>query len=1100
MLKKKLLAASLATALTLTAGVSNSGFQLILPNDGVQSPDSNPVVTAITPNALPAATGGSLVISGADLQDGADVSIGSSTYVSLLSGNDLFIDAGPEAAGLYDVVVTNPDGQFSVMSDALTFYDYVALTSITPNKGTLAGGETVSISGEGFSAGTSVSFDGVSASVTRIDDSNLEAVVPAHAAGLVEVTISSPYDSLITSNAYEFMPPATISSIAPSLGHIDGGDLVTITGENFAEATDVLVDGTSVAYTVNTDTSIDVTMPAHIAGLADVQVISPYGNATQIGGYEYIESLDVVGLSPSKDGPLGGKAITITGTSLQDSVVTIGGEVAPVVSNDGSTLVVTSPAIPTEGLVDVIVTGTYGSETLVESFRYAWPAKIASLTPSSGPVEGLAGVAVYGYRLRNGLKAYVDGVETTYTRVDNNNGFIDMPPHAVGTVTITLEDPNFGWNDVHTVGADQFEYGEVPVISDWSAGSGSTEGGQTLVLTGTGFTEESQVFFDEIEADSITFDSDTQLTVVIPAHEQGDALLTVTNQYGVSAHWTFQFFPPPEFTSITPGYVGVSGGETVTITGNYFRPNMNIKFNGVRYVNRTVNGDTEVVVEVPPGVEGPATVELYTYYGEHLESGVFEYIGAPTIDSLTGVNIKEFGTRLTTINGTGFTPDTTVMYGTVPAANIEYHSSTKLVTSAPPQPAGYVDLIVDNGYGSVTSTNALRYVDPPEVHSLSATTGGTAGGETITLTGDWMYNNNTVVTVDGIEVPWTYTNRLYGDIVMPAHAAGPVDITFTNVWGSETVPDAYTYVASPSITAIDPSGGTTNGGRISTITGSNFTPDTAVTIGGESASVTYNSATSLTVAAPAYGGGQGSVDVVVSNAYGSDTLADGYYYKVPPVMTSISPATGAEAGGDTVVITGSGFANTNWVKFDGVDAPSVSVNADKTELTVITPPGVAGPADVRITHWGDEVTYTNAFTYESPVQPLTASLTKLSNNGGNGAATLGDVSLRIDAAGGVEPYTYHWQEVGSTTLAISPMAVVSCGEGCTGYQQEDPTCSNGNWVSTDKSDVYVYLGSGSGTNCTESGSGGSGSFRLKVVDAVGTEVTTNSVTYSFVGW
>ncbi|ARJ06494.1 hypothetical protein B5808_15675 [Cnuibacter physcomitrellae] len=69
----------------------------------------------------------------------------------------------------------------------------LSLSAITPTSGSTAGGETVTITGAGFTTGTTVDFGGVPATVVAIDPTgtSLTATAPAHAAGDVTVTVTS---------------------------------------------------------------------------------------------------------------------------------------------------------------------------------------------------------------------------------------------------------------------------------------------------------------------------------------------------------------------------------------------------------------------------------------------------------------------------------------------------------------------------------------------------------------------------------------------------------------------------------------------------------------------------------------------------------------------------------------------------------------------------------------------------------------------------------------------------------------------------------------------------------------------------------------------
>lgn len=89
-----------------------------------------------------------------------------------------------------------------------------------------------------------------------------------------------------------------------------------------------------------------------------------------------------------------------------------------------------------------------------------------------------------------------------------------------------------------------------------------------------------------------------------------------------------------------------------------------------------------------------------------------------------------------------------------------------------------------------------------------------------------------------------------------------------------------------------------------------------------------------------------------------------------PVVTSISPTSGAQAGGTAVTITGSGFLSATSVQFG--HSSVVPTVIDDTTITVVTPVNVNGAVDVRVTDGvntspivrGDIFTYTGNWAYE----------------------------------------------------------------------------------------------------------------------------------------
>ena len=66
-----------------------------------------------------------------------------------------------------------------------------------------------------------------------------------------------------------------------------------------------------------------------------------------------------------------------------------------------------------------------------------------------------------------------------------------------------------------------------------------------------------------------------------------------------------------------------------------------------------------------------------------------------------------------------------------------------------------------------------------------------------------------------------------------------------------------------------------------------------------------------------------------------------------PQVTGISPTSGSSAGGDTIIITGSGFTGATGVSFDGTPASAFTVDSD-TQITAISPAGT-GTVDITVT-------------------------------------------------------------------------------------------------------------------------------------------------------
>jgi hypothetical protein len=159
-------------------------------------------------------------------------------------------------------------------------------------------------------------------------------------------------------------------------------------------------------------------------------------------------------------------------------------------------------------------------------------------------------------------------------------------------------------------------------------------------------------------------------------------------------------------------------------------------------------------------------------------------------------------------------------------------------------------------------------------------------------------------------------------------------VTVTTPGGTATGP-TFTYLHAPTIASINPVTGAA--GISVTIAGTNFdavAANNTVKFNGVAATVTSATATSIVVTSPA-GGNTGVVTVATS---AGTTTGPVFTYLIPPVISSINPASGS--AGTSVTITGTNFdivAANNTVEFNSVAATVTS--ATSTSLVVTAPAG-----------------------------------------------------------------------------------------------------------------------------------------------------------------
>jgi len=100
---------------------------------------------------------------------------------------------------------------------SFTVGQFLAVTGLVPDAGTVAGGTVVTISGAGFTGASSVKFGTTTAtSFTVVNDTTIAAVSPAHAAGAVDVTVTTPNGTTPTlaADQFTYTTPCTAVSIS----------------------------------------------------------------------------------------------------------------------------------------------------------------------------------------------------------------------------------------------------------------------------------------------------------------------------------------------------------------------------------------------------------------------------------------------------------------------------------------------------------------------------------------------------------------------------------------------------------------------------------------------------------------------------------------------------------------------------------------------------------------------------------------------------------------------------------------------------------------------------------------------------------------------
>ena len=209
--------------------------------------------------------------------------------------------------GIYDSSVALDNFRWSESDIPEPFIiETIGLKYLVPKRGSIEGGEQTTIYGTKFNSSCLAFFDGTAAlTTTFIDSETLEATVPAHEEGLIDVTVECTGTDAKLIGGYTYYDvdagelPPLITGVDPYEVSSIGGETVLVMGEDFVDGATAMIDGEAVDTVFVSDTELLITTLPHPEGLTSVSVTNPsglqdYAAASLLFYYEkaYVEPVD----------------------------------------------------------------------------------------------------------------------------------------------------------------------------------------------------------------------------------------------------------------------------------------------------------------------------------------------------------------------------------------------------------------------------------------------------------------------------------------------------------------------------------------------------------------------------------------------------------------------------------------------------------------------------------------------------------------------------------------------------------------------------------------------------------------------------------------
>lgn len=478
----------------------------------------------------------------------------------------------PVAGTTYSIAVDGFAGHTGNI--ALTLDGALSLTSFSPASGAV--GTVVTINGSGFSAGTSVAFNGTPATaVTVVSATQIKATVPSGAlTGTITLTNSGSSASSVT--AFKVTPK--ILNFSPSSGGT--GTVVTLNGTTFDGATAVKFGAVAASFSQVSSTQITATVPAN-AITGKIAVTTPAGTGSSATNFT-VTSPALTRFTPTT-GPAG-TVVTLTGALFTNpSVVRFNGIAATSVTYVSPTQL--TAVVPVDALTGPIsVTPTSGL-TATNSTIFKVLPTITGFSPAAGPVGTSVTINGSGF---NGATAVKLGSTSVSFSASPTQITFTVPSNGVtGKLSVTTPGGTATTSDNFVVFAR---------IASFSPSSAAV--GALVTINGANFTNPMTVKFNGVPSSSVTFVSSTKLTATVPA-EATTGLISVATAGGQTASSATSFKVLPTITSFSPSSGPV--GTSVVLTGTGFNGTTAVKFGTLSATNFVVNSSTQITVVVPVG-------------------------------------------------------------------------------------------------------------------------------------------------------------------------------------------------------------------------------------------------------------------------------------------------------------------------------------------------------------------------------------------------------------------------------------------------------------------------------------------------------------------
>ena len=729
-----------------------------------------PAISMVSPVEGAIGGGNVVTITGTNLTSAQSVTFGGTpgTGVTVDSaGTSLTVTTPAHAtAGVVDVAVITLGGA-AVKTGGFTYQlPAPTISSVSPAQGTTNGGDTVTLAGANLDAVTSVTFGGTAGTAITVNGAGtlLTVNTPAHPAGAVDVTVTTPGGTATAATQFTYLGEPTIASVSPKFISPKGGQAVTITGANLATIHTVKFDGTpgtNVGYDSATG-HLTVTAPAHQPGVVGISVFGPGGSVGGVDDVTYADPPTITSVSPSTGTTLGGTPVTIIGTELSTAKISVGGKDPVVTFKDFGEIDFVAPP-HTQGPVTITASGPGGDATLANAFTYVAPPTITSVTPLVDYFAGGTTVTLKGERLATTSSVKFGAKTAVITSKQDTQLTVTVPAQTPMSTDLKVDleiTSDYGTTTI----ADGFTYKQNrPSFYAVTPDNGTTSGNTEVVISGQGLGNATVRFGND--PGTVISSDETELHVITPPHvPAGQVSVTVSNPSGTATAQTAYTYTPAALVLGPPilpdAIVGEDYNEGFGLEGGYGTVSYSLKSGTLPDgLNLTVDGQLSGKPTASALGDHAFTIEAKDQLGQTASATYLVTVlsKGPSISMISPPDGTTNGGTSVTIDGDDLA-GATVQFGN-DAGTVTSNTGTKIVVKTPPHvPAEPVTVTVTTAAGSTTTS--FTYIAAvlsftPAAGDLPDATVGVPYSQQVTMSGGFgtvTYSLGTTTLPSGLSL------------------------------------------------------------------------------------------------------------------------------------------------------------------------------------------------------------------------------------------------------------------------------------------------------------------------------------------------------------